>query len=744
MNKQTNRKISPFQKTALALRQNGYSVLPLMASSKRPSIEGWSKYCADLADDATFDRWLKWEGSNIGVCCGVASGIIGYDLDNDTDDLHAKIKRLLPPTPVIKRGAKGETLFFQYNGQTSHSFSKNGVRVLDILSTGRQTVLPPSLHPDTGQPYVWLTDKTLENVRADDLPIVSNAVSFQIALLFESGAKNSAYVEPRYNQVYDDADDKEISEALRFIDCNDYDTWISVGMALKEELGEKGFQFWDNWSSTCAKYNGKEMRGKWLSFNRTGLTIASVFYLAFDGGYKPETPTFEQIPDFVLNGKKTGWHPKAEAVATIEKKEDDIEGFPARLLKGMGLPGIIADYMEKTAITPQPTLSLGCAIGVAGTIMAHRIRTETDLRTNFYTIGLAYSGAGKDHARKVATKLLNAAGMDAHIMGLPRSSAGLVSCLREKCKSIGFIGWDEFGRVLKQLTSFKAGTHERDIITTMLELFSTANGVYAGFAYANPDGKNPPKPIVQPCLSVYGTSVPNHFYEAMTGSDAIDGFLARLLVFESRDYTIEDDETPNVCDVPEDIINEVVRWRDMPKNAVPQGDTDLEIRPRIVAPTELARKMIKDYKRQTRLDAIRREQQGQPGASIMARSAEHARKLALVSSNGEDVDSEVMQWGIDVADHCAKQMILAITNNISSNQYQADTKRILNFIRDQRKSEDTEWVTKSDVIRKFQDIRNKDRSEIISSLVESNQVEEMQIKTTGRPKSVYRFCRQIS
>ena len=735
--------MSPFQKIAPLLRQNGYSVLPLMAKSKRPIIEGWSKYCTEPADEETFNRWTKWENANIGVCLGLASGILCYDLDEDVDGIHAKIEKLLPQTPLIKKGAKGKTLFFKFSGQSSHSFSKNGLRILDVLSTGRQTVLPPSIHPD-GMNYEWIGAGTMETVKAEDLPTVSSAIAFQIALLFEGGAKPLPIAEPKYNQVYDDAEEKEISDALNFIDCNDYALWIEIGMCLREALGEKGFSFWDNWSSRSQKYKQTEMRGKWESFKRTGLTIATMFYRAYDGGYRPEAHEIENIPDFVLNGKMTGWNPKPQAVSTIEPEKEEIEGFPARLLKGMGLPALLAEYMEKTAITPQPILSMGCAIGLAGTIMAQRVRTETDLRTNFYTIGLAYSGAGKDHARKIATKILNAVGMEDHIMGLPRSSAGLVSCLRDKCKGYGFLGWDEFGRVLKQLTSFKAANHERDIVTSLLELFSSANSVYAGFAYANTDGKTPPKPIIQPCLSLYGTSVPNHFYEAMTGSDAIDGFLARLLVFESRNYSIEEDERTNVIDVPDDIINEVIRWRDMPKNAAPKGDTDLEIRPRIVEPDQKAARLIKDYKRHTRMEAIKREQKGQPGASIMARAAEHSRKLALVCSDSGIVTYDNMQWGIDISEHCSNQMIAAITNNISSNEYQANTKRILNFLRDQSKDETTEWTSKSDIINKFQEVRNRDRNEILMALVEGGKIEEMNIKTTGRPKSVFRFLRHIS
>ena len=65
-----------------------------------------------------------------------------------------------------KKGAKGITLFFSYNGEVNRTFKKSGQTVLEILSTGRQTVLPPSLHPN-GMFYVWEGESLLSTPRSD-------------------------------------------------------------------------------------------------------------------------------------------------------------------------------------------------------------------------------------------------------------------------------------------------------------------------------------------------------------------------------------------------------------------------------------------------------------------------------------------------------------------------------------------------------------------------------------------------
>ncbi len=174
---------SPFQIAAPDLRAQGYSVIPLAPTQKYPTIERWSEYCSRLPTDEEHARWMGWVASNIGLCLGSASGIMALDFDDDVDGLHAAILAVVPDSPVKKRGAKGFTAFYRYSGQRSHGFSVRGTRVLDVLSDGRQTVLPPSLHPSGGA-YEWTTPVTLGDVRGDYLPEIPASSMQMITSLF--------------------------------------------------------------------------------------------------------------------------------------------------------------------------------------------------------------------------------------------------------------------------------------------------------------------------------------------------------------------------------------------------------------------------------------------------------------------------------------------------------------------------------------------------------------------------------
>jgi hypothetical protein len=85
-----------------------------------------------------------------------------------------------------------------------------------------------------------------------------------------------------------DCDEMRIADALRCIPADDRDIWLQVGMALKDELGDRGRPLWDAWSATCAdKFKDRHQERTWRSFRRNGITIATLFHYAKLHGWAP-------------------------------------------------------------------------------------------------------------------------------------------------------------------------------------------------------------------------------------------------------------------------------------------------------------------------------------------------------------------------------------------------------------------------------------------------------------------------
>lgn len=79
----------------------------------------------------------------------------------------------------------------------------------------------------------------------------------------------------------------QVQDALQFISADESrDEWVRVGMAIKAEFGDVGFDLFNDWSMSSDKYDRKNMRGTWKSIKASGGTnIGSLFKKAMDAGY---------------------------------------------------------------------------------------------------------------------------------------------------------------------------------------------------------------------------------------------------------------------------------------------------------------------------------------------------------------------------------------------------------------------------------------------------------------------------
>jgi hypothetical protein len=159
---------SPFDDVADQLKAVGYA--PLALERKRPVDDQWSRWCRTpptTVDIAT----RKGRGHNVGVAMGLG-GTMALDVDTDDPAINAAIRSVIRESNVAKKGKKGRTDVYRVSGPplASRRFcNKNGEIIVEILADGRQSAIPPSIHPDTKQSYEWLTPTTLLNTPAERL-----------------------------------------------------------------------------------------------------------------------------------------------------------------------------------------------------------------------------------------------------------------------------------------------------------------------------------------------------------------------------------------------------------------------------------------------------------------------------------------------------------------------------------------------------------------------------------------------
>jgi len=165
--------VGVFADYAMKYWEAGYSVIPV--NGKATYSDGWSKYCEEMPSLEQIEKWEKeFPNHNIGICLGPASNIEAVDFDmhyGAYEEIGNFLSSYLPDTPLVKKGRKGWTRFYKYSGRPSKCWNKDNQRMVDFLSKGRQTVVPPSIHPETGAKYTWLAADAID-INIVDLPTV--------------------------------------------------------------------------------------------------------------------------------------------------------------------------------------------------------------------------------------------------------------------------------------------------------------------------------------------------------------------------------------------------------------------------------------------------------------------------------------------------------------------------------------------------------------------------------------------
>ncbi|MCE3605841.1 PriCT-2 domain-containing protein [Massilia sp. P8910] len=75
--------------------------------------------------------------------------------------------------------------------------------------------------------------------------------------------------------------------ALSFVPPHDRETWVRMGMAMKAEFLEDGFDPWDSWSQGADSYNALAAKSVWRSIGAVGkIGIGTLFHEAAANGWR--------------------------------------------------------------------------------------------------------------------------------------------------------------------------------------------------------------------------------------------------------------------------------------------------------------------------------------------------------------------------------------------------------------------------------------------------------------------------
>lgn len=192
-----------FREWAPRFVEKGYSPIPIIPAKKRPVFVGWQQYSSRLPNENELNEWsVKWPQFNVGLCMGTVNEEDGtriLAIDVDDDDLVQRVLRAIGGNPPAKKGKKGVTYFVRTRDPDIKNTKLKRVTTdatarpsVEILANGNQTVVPPSIHPDTNQPYQWIGPSLLD-VEYSRIPIIrASAIDEMLAICSDQDDKFQA------------------------------------------------------------------------------------------------------------------------------------------------------------------------------------------------------------------------------------------------------------------------------------------------------------------------------------------------------------------------------------------------------------------------------------------------------------------------------------------------------------------------------------------------------------------------
>jgi P4 family phage/plasmid primase-like protien len=181
--------LNPVLSEAEQYAEAGFWITPLKHASKQAVLQNWQNVFV------TPDRVpsLFTDTRNLGLLLGKPTGSFYlYAIDVDVDDpvvLYA-VEQAIGPGAPQKRGKKGMT-FIMTSKDTSYAKAKiksKGARqnpgkpMIEILGDGNQTVLPPSVHPETNAPYEWVNFSLLSQ-HLHELPAMTPEIYSELFMI---------------------------------------------------------------------------------------------------------------------------------------------------------------------------------------------------------------------------------------------------------------------------------------------------------------------------------------------------------------------------------------------------------------------------------------------------------------------------------------------------------------------------------------------------------------------------------
>jgi hypothetical protein len=696
---------------ALAYLHAGLCVLPAILAEKRPALAGWKQYQRRLPTERQVSAWFTGDQPLCVLAGAVSSNLEMIDFDHEGElfdrwrELVASEAPSLVERLVIERSQSGGRHAIYRCDAPVPGNRKLAQRTIEATSAeplvicgkrhvprrvGDRFEVTLTLIETRGEGGLFLCAPTpgyqLEQGSFNQLPVLTDA---ERAILIEAACALNEAVPPAQRH-------RGNSTAIG----RPGDDFNERG-DVREVLRRQGWELVRGGTNEYWRRPGKEQG--WSATLKDGvLYVFSSNAAPFepDRAYAPFTvfALLEHGGDFAaaaaaLRAQGYGGDDDACGVDLSRLIPDgathtmpaptrypDPGPLPAEIFRVPGFVSEVMDHCLTTAPYPNPSLAFCGALALQAMLAGRKVRDAGDNRTNVYLLGLAHSASGKDWPRKINTRILHQVGLAQCLGERFASGEGVQDALFLRPSML--FQTDEIDGMLQSINKAQDARHE-NILSTLLTMYSASNSV---FPMRRKAGKEQPGVIDQPCLVIFGTAIPNHYYQALSERMLTNGFFARMIIVESGQRG--GGQEPCIRELPSRVVETANWWSDYQPGHRRGNLLEVHPVPAVVEHTEEARRILIETREEAEAEYARAEADNDSvGTTVWGRVSEQARKLALLYAISENhqaprIGLEAVRWASRFVTHQTRRMLFMAYNHVAENPFHAECLKLIRKLRE--------------------------------------------------------------
>jgi hypothetical protein len=424
------------------------------------------------------------------------------DMDLDLEEAVWVAPYILPETFIYGRLGKEDShyIFKCVGAETRKWQTKSMGTIVEIRSTGAQSVLPPSRHPDGGRYFIK------SGYEDFDFKLITK---MEMERYGDEIAVSAVYV----HHYPDEGSRHDYVHACTGTLC--HAQWPDD--KIKRVMGAV---------LTIVQNEETEMK------DRKGSVVNTIEKHAAGDRTKGLTSLEGWMAADVIQGLRR-WTGSGtmegrlltEPVRVAPTKKDTFD-FNPEWLQVPGLVGDVTRWAHKRSYIEQPVFDL--ATGIMCTAIAscnHYLVQHWDTPLQPYIMITAPTGAGKNSVLDVIGEFTAKILLDEHVVSGVQSFYALLDTLGED--GMLHILWDEAARSMASAKRPEAAAYQ--LITHLLSLYGKGNGT----SRAMPGRTRSIPAIVHPFVTVLATAQPDMLMEALTSVANETGFSNRFLLLDS-------------------------------------------------------------------------------------------------------------------------------------------------------------------------------------------------------------------